>query len=121
MACLFDALSLLGVRSLGRATNIGILVGVGATPLVALTGAADWRHQNPRLRRTGVVHMGLNTAATICFLVSLRCRTRGRIGWGRVFSVVGYAIAGGSAQLGGSMAFDHELQMAGAPSRIGDR
>jgi nitrite reductase/ring-hydroxylating ferredoxin subunit/uncharacterized membrane protein len=80
---------------------IGIL---GALP-TALAGAVDWTETGGSVRRTGLVHGLLNTAALGCFVGSLAARRTDRRRLGLLLSATGLSIASVSAWLGGDLVY----------------
>jgi nitrite reductase/ring-hydroxylating ferredoxin subunit len=79
--------------------------GVAAAVPASMAGAADWAEQGTGVRRLGVIHAVMNTAALGLYVGSLVARTKGRGTLGRVLSYSGLGIAGGSAAIGGHMSY----------------
>lgn len=87
------------------ALGVGIVGGAGA----ALTGLTDWQYTHDDARRTGLVHGMLNlTALGLCVWSWSRRRTQ-RDGPSRLASGLGYALALGSAFLGGNLVFRERI------------
>ncbi|MGZ8851711.1 MAG: DUF2231 domain-containing protein [Thermoanaerobaculia bacterium] len=88
------------------AIAIGLLGALGA----AVTGLTDWSETGGRSRKIGLTHGLLNIAATSLYTASwiLRARKKQRataVG----LSLLGYAIAGASAYLGGHLVFGEQV------------
>jgi nitrite reductase/ring-hydroxylating ferredoxin subunit/uncharacterized membrane protein len=88
------------------AIAIGVLGALGS----AVTGATDWSEMDPRTRKIGLTHGLMNLAATSLYAASwlLRARKKNRstaVG----LSLLGYAIAGASAYLGGHLVFGEQI------------
>ena len=93
------------VPPLRPAAALLIGTGVAAAVPTALAGAADWSEQEVGVRRLGAVHALANTAALGLYVGSLVARAKGRGGLGRLLSYGGLGLAGGSAAIGGHMAY----------------
>ena len=93
------------VPSLRPAATLLIGTGVAAAVPTALTGAADWSEQEVGVRRLGAVHALANSAALGLYVGSLVARAKGRGGLGRLLAYGGLGLAGGSAAIGGHMAY----------------
>jgi uncharacterized membrane protein len=84
------------------------LLGLGVLAVVptAAAGLVDWLQlSKPTRRRAGVVHAVSNTVATACYVVSWRCRGRGRHAAGVTWGALGGAAATVGGYLGGHLAF----------------
>ncbi len=92
---------LAGEPRVGRIlTGLGVL---SALP-VAATGACDWADTTGAEQRVGVIHLGLNLAATVLYGGSWWAR-RDRHHLGVALGVAGAALAIGAGWLGGHMAY----------------
>ncbi|HEU4567288.1 MAG TPA: DUF2231 domain-containing protein [Marmoricola sp.] len=83
------------------------LVGLGILSAVptALTGLAEFRLLSDQTdRRTGVVHAAGNSVALLAYVGSWLARRGGRHRLGVTLGMVGAAVSGGSAYLGGHLA-----------------
>jgi len=87
------------------AVAAGVIGAVGA----AVTGLTDWHQTDERPRRIGLVHGLLNITATTLFATSWALRHRKSREAARVCSWLGYAIACGSAYLGGSLVYSEKI------------
>lgn len=87
------------------ALNIGLIGAVGA----AVTGVTDWKDISQEARRTGLVHGILNGAATVLYAASAIQRARRNRGAARALSYAGYALAFGSAWLGGHLVYANRV------------
>jgi nitrite reductase/ring-hydroxylating ferredoxin subunit len=88
-----------------RAADTCVKIGVAAAVPTALAGVADWHDTVDRDRRVGLAHALLNSAALGLFVGSIAARGRGSRGLGVGLSTVGWALAFGSAYLGGELVF----------------
>jgi nitrite reductase/ring-hydroxylating ferredoxin subunit len=93
------------IPPLRPAATVLIGTGVAAAVPAALTGAADWSEQEVGVRRLGAIHAVANVAALGLYAGSLVARAKGRGTLGRVLSYSGLGVAGGSAAIGGHMAY----------------
>jgi nitrite reductase/ring-hydroxylating ferredoxin subunit len=84
-----------------------LLIGTGVAVAVptALSGAADWSEQDDAVRRLGAVHAVANSVALGLYVGSLVARAKGNGTLGRVLAYSGLGLAGGSAAIGGHMAY----------------
>lgn len=116
-----------GRRSRPAATG---LVGFGLAMAVptAAAGLAEWKAADPKSRRVGVVHASINGVVSLCYLMSLVARLRGRHRRGAGFALAGGAGAWVSGYLGGHLslvrkigtadpAFGDPTEASPAPSR----
>lgn len=82
-----------------------ILLGLLTTPAAALTGWAEVDMLPDGMRRSAVVHGGLNGAASVVFLVSYLCRRKDANDRGaRALALLGGSLLGLGAALGGHVA-----------------
>lgn len=103
-----SALDLLGGDRDGRAGERLIGLGIAAYGPTALAGVNDWADTEPaddRVRRVGVVHAAVNSAALALYAGSLAARRRGDRGLSRVLSAGGAAVLGVGGYLGGHLSF----------------
>ncbi len=110
VAMAFDALDLAYERrefALACETSIGIGL-LGATG-AAVAGITDWSDVDPPARRLGLVHGLLNLSSAALFATSLYLRKRKSREWGRVVGVLGYAVMGYAAHLGGKLVYEHRV------------
>ncbi|MFJ4230282.1 DUF2231 domain-containing protein [Cellulosimicrobium cellulans] len=92
-----------GERSAPAAQRL-VGLGVLAVAPTALTGLADYLDVDRRARRVGAVHAVLNTGVSLLYGTSWLLRRGGRHRSGVAVSMLGYAVAGASAFLGGHLA-----------------
>ncbi len=110
VAMAFDALDLAYERrefALACETSIGIGL-LGATG-AAVAGMTDWSDVDPPARRLGLVHGLLNLSSAALFATSLYLRKRKSREWGRVVGLLGYAVMGYAAHLGGKLVYEHRV------------
>jgi nitrite reductase/ring-hydroxylating ferredoxin subunit/uncharacterized membrane protein len=87
------------------AADASLTIGILSAVPTALSGAVDWADTDAQIRRTGLVHGLLNTAALGFFLGSLAARRGDRRGLGLLLSAAGLSIASVSAWLGGDLVY----------------
>jgi nitrite reductase/ring-hydroxylating ferredoxin subunit len=95
------ALDLAGRREADAALAVGV---AGALPAAA-TGLADWRYLRGEERRIATAHALLNVTGLVFHAGSLAARRADRRGLGRGLLLVGYAINGLAAHIGGQLSF----------------
>jgi len=98
-----------GNEDVGDAADISIAIGLAGAVGAAVTGATDWSDTYGRGRKIGLVHGILNLAATGLYAGSLIARRNGNRDTGVALSMLGYAIAGASAYLGGHLVFNEQI------------
>jgi nitrite reductase/ring-hydroxylating ferredoxin subunit/uncharacterized membrane protein len=96
-------------RAMQRAGDVAIAVGLAGAAAAAVTGLTDWSETNGRAQRTGLVHGLLNIAATTLYAAAYMLRKNGSRAAGQQCAVAGYAIAAGSAWLGGDLVYDQRI------------
>jgi nitrite reductase/ring-hydroxylating ferredoxin subunit/uncharacterized membrane protein len=96
-------------RSMERAADIAIAVGLAGAAGAAVTGLTDWSETSGRARRTGLVHGLLNIAATTLYVAAFALRKTGSRASGQTCALAGYGIAVGSAWLGGDLVYDQRI------------
>jgi nitrite reductase/ring-hydroxylating ferredoxin subunit/uncharacterized membrane protein len=111
VALVCDALeSLTGSETLGSgadaAVGVGLLGAIGA----AVTGLTDWSETDYRAKKVGAVHGVLNVVAASLYTASfvMRGKKKSRAS-GIALSMLGYAVAGASAYLGGHLVFGEQI------------
>jgi nitrite reductase/ring-hydroxylating ferredoxin subunit/uncharacterized membrane protein len=92
-----------------RAADVAIAVGLAGAAGAAITGLTDWSETDGRARRTGLVHGLLNIAATSLFAAAYVLRRKGERSRGQSCAAAGYAVAIGSAWLGGNLVYSQRL------------
>ncbi len=110
-AVVFDTLAALGAdRSLNKAADAAIALGLVSAVGAAITGMNDWADTEGGPRRIGSVHALLNIAGTALFGVSLIARRRERArSIGRWLAVAGIGVISLSAHLGGNLVYEHGI------------
>ena len=101
-------LALVAPRSGARAAQRLISLGIAAAAPTALTGFSDWADtelSDEGVRRVGLVHAGTNVSALLLYIASLVARRRGARLRGSLLALAGAGLLGGSALLGGHMAY----------------
>ena len=98
-----SVLDLVGGRD--SATSAQRLIGTGllAAGPTAWTGWAEWSVAGPRDKRVGLVHAVTNAAAIGAYAASWIARRQGRHGRGVRLALVGAAVSGVGAYLGGHL------------------
>lgn len=104
----FTSASLLDGLGAGRRESSALITAglLGTLPTVA-AGWADYADAHEEQQRVGVVHAATNGAAVALFVTALVQRSRG--GDGRLASILGGAVAGVGAWLGGHLAYRRAL------------
>ncbi len=93
---------LVGEPRAGRLlTGLGVLAAVP----VAATGASDWADTTGAEQRVGVIHLGLNLAATVTYAGSWWARRRNQPHLGVALGMAGAALATAAGWLGGHLAY----------------
>ena len=98
-----------GDPGMRRAARLAIGVGLSGAVASAITGLTDWSETSGRSRRLGLVHGLLNVAATALFAASWVQRRNDGQSSGKALAWAGYAIAAGSAYLGGELVYGQRI------------
>jgi nitrite reductase/ring-hydroxylating ferredoxin subunit/uncharacterized membrane protein len=98
-----------GDEGMQRAATFAIGVGLVGALGAAATGLTDWSETDGRSRRSGLIHGLLNIAATSLFAAAFAFRQRDAHDGGRKCAWTGYAIALGSAYLGGDLVYGQRI------------
>ncbi len=98
-----------GDRGMHRAATVALGVGLLGAAASAVTGLTDWSETDGRARREGLLHGLLNIAATAFTAVAYAQRISNGGDRGRACAWTGYAIALGSAYLGGDLVYGHRI------------
>jgi nitrite reductase/ring-hydroxylating ferredoxin subunit/uncharacterized membrane protein len=110
VAMVFDALDLaLDRREFAWAAETSIAIGLIGAAGAAATGMTDWSDVDPPARSLGFIHGLLNLSGTALFLTSLFLRRRRSREVGRIVGVLGYAVMGYAAHLGGKLVYEHRV------------
>jgi nitrite reductase/ring-hydroxylating ferredoxin subunit/uncharacterized membrane protein len=104
----------------GDERSADLLAGIGLASSLpaAAAGATDWSKSNPSTQRVGLVHALLNTAGLALWTGSLVARRAGRRRAGTGWGLVGTAVLGASAAIGGHLSYrdglgaNHEADIA---------
>jgi nitrite reductase/ring-hydroxylating ferredoxin subunit/uncharacterized membrane protein len=87
------------------AIAVGLVGAVGA----AVTGVTDWSATNGRPRKIGLVHGLLNVGAAALYATSLVMRRKKKRQAGVGLAMLGYALSGASAYLGGHLVYREQI------------
>ena len=99
-----------GRREFGRGADIAIKVGLAGAVGAAVTGLTDWSATDSRARKMGLAHGLLNVSATLLYTVSLLLRRRQEFRRsGICLSLLGYAVSGFAAYIGGHLVFGEKI------------
>jgi nitrite reductase/ring-hydroxylating ferredoxin subunit/uncharacterized membrane protein len=98
-------LDLLGGERSEEAADSLVAAGIIAAVPTAAAGLSDWAELRGESRRVGLVHALGNATALLLHVFSLAARRRGDRSNAIGLSMFGYAIASGSAWLGGHLSF----------------
>jgi nitrite reductase/ring-hydroxylating ferredoxin subunit/uncharacterized membrane protein len=110
VAMAFDALDLVcDRREFTRACETSIGIGLLGAAGAAVTGMTDWSDVDPPARRLGLIHGLLNLSGAALFATSLFLRKKKSRGMGRIVSVLGYAVMGYAAHLGGKLVYENRV------------
>jgi len=110
VAMAFDALdSVYDRRAFARACEASIGLGLLGAAGAAVTGMTDWSDVDPPARRLGLIHGLLNLSGIALFATSLLLRRKKSRELGRIASVLGYAVVGYAAHLGGKLVYEHRV------------
>lgn len=109
-AMVFDALDMAyDRRAFRRACEICIGLGLLGAAGAAVTGLTDWSDVDPPARRSGLIHGLLNLSGFALFATSLFLRKKKAREGGRAASILGYAVMGYAAHLGGKLVYEHRV------------
>ncbi|MDP9361542.1 MAG: Rieske 2Fe-2S domain-containing protein [Acidobacteriota bacterium] len=111
VAMVLDALdSLSGRDELGAGADAAVAIGLIGAVGAAITGATDWSETDGRGKTIGLLHGLLNVGATALYTTSFFMRKRRKQRSKAVaLSMLGFAIASGSAYLGGHLVFGEQI------------
>jgi len=110
VAMAFDALEVVyDRREFWRASEVSIGLGLLGAAGAAVTGVTDWSDVDPPARRLGLIHGLLNLSGIALFAASLFLRKRKSREMGRIASLLGYAVMGYAAHLGGKLVYLHRV------------
>jgi nitrite reductase/ring-hydroxylating ferredoxin subunit/uncharacterized membrane protein len=110
VAMVFDTLDLVcNRREFARACETSIAIGLLGAAGAALTGITDWSDVDPPARRLGLIHGLLNLGGAALFATSLFLRKKKSRKTGRIVGVMGYAVMGYAAHLGGKLVYQHRV------------
>lgn len=104
-----SVLDLLGGRGSSEAAQKLIGTGLLAAGPTAWTGWAEWSVTGQREQRVGVVHAATNAVAIGVYAASWVARQRGRHSTGARLALVGTAVSGLGAYLGGHLAVARDV------------
>jgi hypothetical protein len=97
-------LDLVGGTESSAAARRLVATGLLAAGPTAWTGWAEWSAAGPRDKRVGLVHAVTNGVAIGVYTASWAARRRGRHGSGAGLALLGAAVSGAGAYLGGHLA-----------------
>jgi nitrite reductase/ring-hydroxylating ferredoxin subunit/uncharacterized membrane protein len=106
-AALFDAATI-GRKRPSKAATTLMLVGLASVPPTAIAGLLDWQHTYGKTKRVGLGHATMNTLGSVCFVLSLLTRLRGR-GPTRMLNFAGNGILMASAYMGGHLVYESRV------------
>ena len=99
-------LDLLDSPAADAAVAIGLAGAIGS----AVTGLTDWSETEDRGKKIGVMHALLNVVSTVLYTTSLIMRrSNKRRSTAVTLSMMGYAISGAAAYLGGHLVFGEQI------------
>jgi uncharacterized membrane protein len=97
--------ALTGDRTLERAADAALTLGIIGAVGSAVTGITDWHTTSGAARRIGLMHAMLNSTALVLYSTSLGLRRRRQRESGRMLAYLGYAISTTAAYIGGHLVF----------------
>jgi nitrite reductase/ring-hydroxylating ferredoxin subunit/uncharacterized membrane protein len=110
VAMVLDALEgLSGNKGLAEGADVAVGIGLLGAVGSAVTGVTDWSESEGRGKRIGLMHGLLNAVATGLYATSYAMRKSKRRQSGVALSMLGFAISGMSAYLGGHLVFGEQL------------
>lgn len=109
VAAVLDCMELAGKREYAPGADAAVAIGLAGAVGAAVTGITDWSDTSGDSRKVGLMHGLLNTAAAALYTGSLVCRSKKSRGAGIGLAMLGYAIAGTSAYLGGHLVFNDQI------------
>jgi nitrite reductase/ring-hydroxylating ferredoxin subunit/uncharacterized membrane protein len=119
VALVCDAMEdMTGRKEFAQGADLAVAVGLAGAVGSAMTGIADWSDTDGRARKIGLVHGMLNLGGALLYGTSLIFRNRKKRNLGRGFGILGYAVAFGSAYLGGELVYTEQVGVnhaAGGP------
>lgn len=108
-AAVLDVVELTGEKKYAPGADAAIAVGLVGAIGAAVTGITDWSETNGHSRKIGLMHGLLNTAAAALYGTSLVCRSKKERGTGIGLALLGYAVTGAAAYLGGHMVYNEQV------------
>ncbi len=96
-------------REFAQACETSIGIGLLGAAGAAVTGMTDWSDVDPPARRLGLIHGLLNLSGAALFATSLLLRKKKSRQTGRIAAVLGYAVMGYAAHLGGKLVYEHRV------------
>ena len=98
-----NVLDLMPVPGSRQSAQRLLALGLASTPVVVVTGWAEWRDAQTREQRVGLAHAALNASGLVLYGLSLMSRRRDRHGWGVALALGGSALVAGAGYLGGHL------------------
>lgn len=118
-ALALDAMeSITGRKEFGPGADAAIAVGLVGAVGSAVTGLTDWSETDGNARKVGVAHGLLNLGATLLYTTALVLRRREetrKAGIG--LAMLGYAVSGAAAYLGGHLVYGEQIGVDHAASQ----
>lgn len=110
-AFVFDLIETVsGRKDLAAGADAAIAVGLVSAVGAAATGVTDWASTTGRPRRLGLVHGLLNATGATLYATSLLLRRKKKSrGLGIGVSMLGFAVAGTAAYLGGHLVYGEQV------------
>jgi nitrite reductase/ring-hydroxylating ferredoxin subunit/uncharacterized membrane protein len=104
-----------GNRSVGKAADIALQVGLVGAVGSAVTGITDWQHTSDRPRRIGSAHAMLNSIAAGLYVASLISRKSRNRRAGRGLALAGFLTSASAAYLGGHLVYGLKIGVDRSP------
>ncbi len=98
-----------GRKKLGAGADAAIAVGLVGAVGAAVTGITDWSDVRGKSRKVGLMHGLLNMGSAALYTTSLVMRRRNSRSAGLGFAMLGYAMTGAAAYLGGHLVYADQI------------
>ncbi|MGI8437605.1 MAG: DUF2231 domain-containing protein [Chthoniobacterales bacterium] len=119
VATVFDTYELAtGDKTLARAADVAVGIGLLGAAGAALTGLTDWSDTYEKPRRVGTLHAVINLTATVLYLSSWWQRRHGCRRAGLTSALTGYTCTAAGAWLGGHLVYNERIGVNHAPEEL---
>jgi nitrite reductase/ring-hydroxylating ferredoxin subunit/uncharacterized membrane protein len=94
---------------LKRGADAAVGIGLAGAAIAAVAGLTDWSATDGKARKIGLMHGLMNIAAFGLFATSYAKRKSDDRATARALGAIGFAVAAGSAWLGGNLAYKQQI------------